>query len=80
MHRLYIAQDDDAAGRWATGKLTERAQDVGIDVLTLLPSGGDFNDDLRRLGPCALAASLRTQLYVDDATRFLIPDGDSRAA
>ena len=80
LHRLYVAQDDDPAGRWASGKLADRAREIGIDVLTLVPALGDFNDDLRRLGPCALAASLRLQLQGDDAARFLIPDSDSRAA
>ena len=53
---------------------------IGINVLTLLPALGDFNDDLRRLGSYALAAGLRVQLRGDDAAGFLISHGDSQAA
>ncbi len=50
LRRLYVAQDNDAAGRHATETLADRAHEFGIDVLTLRPALGDFNDDLRRLG------------------------------
>ena len=80
LHRLYIAQDDDSAGRWATGKLAERARESGIDVLTLIPALGDFNDDLRRLGIRGLADGLRHQLDREDVERFLVAGCDSRVA
>ena len=51
-------------------KLAERAEALGIEVATLEPARGDFNDDLRRLGREALAARVRIQLEADDAARF----------
>jgi hypothetical protein len=39
----------------------------------LRPQLGDFNDDLRSLGPDRLAASLRGQLVPDDAGLHLQP-------
>ncbi len=40
-------------------------------------AGGDFNDDLRQLGPGALASALRVQLAPEDVTRFWQPPGDA---
>ena len=80
LHRLYVAQDDDPAGRWATGKLAKRAGGIGIETLTLVPALGDFNEDLRRLGPSDLAEGLRLQLDGADAERFLLMDRATRAA
>lgn len=70
LRRLYIAHDNDAAGRWAAERLTTRAHDLGIDALTLVPTLGDFNDDLRALGQHELTASLRVQLAAEDVERF----------
>jgi hypothetical protein len=39
----------------------------------LRPQLGDFNDDLRHLGPDRLAAWLRDQFVPDDARLFLSP-------
>ena len=36
-------------------------------------AGGDFNDDLRQLGPAALASALRVQLVPEDVERFWRP-------
>jgi hypothetical protein len=71
LRRLYIARDDDAAGCRAADRLSERAEAAGIEALTLTPSLGDFNEDLRTLGAGALAASLRVQLAPEDVSRFL---------
>ena len=71
LRRLYIARDNDAAGRWAAERLTKRAAECGIDALTLVPTLGDFNDDLRALGHDELAASLRVQLAAEDVERLL---------
>jgi len=60
--RLYVACDADAAGRRAFVCLRARAQAEGFEVLPLLPTRGDFNDDLRALGPGALAIALRQQM------------------
>ncbi len=69
--RLYIAADADAAGRHGIERLSQRAGEAGILALALRPQLGDFNDDLRHLGPAHLAAWLGDQLVPDDARRFL---------
>lgn len=72
LRRLYIAQDDDPAGKGATETLSERACEVGIEAITLSPSLGDFNEDLRRLGKDALRNHLRTQIAPEDVARFML--------
>lgn len=69
--RLYIAADADAAGRHGIERLSQRAGAAGILALALRPQLGDFNDDLRHLGPTQLAAWLSDQLAPEDARRFL---------
>lgn len=71
--RLYIAADADAAGRHGIERLSQRAGESGILALVLRPQLGDFNDDLRHLGPAHLAAWLRGQLAPEDACLFLSP-------
>ena len=71
LRRLYIARDNDPAGRRAAETLTERAQADGIEALTLVPDAGDFNDDLRQLGATALVAAIRVQLAPEDVARYL---------
>lgn len=68
--RIYIAADADAAGRHGIEGLSRKAQERGILPLVLSPELGDFNDDLRRLGPDRLTASLRAQLVPEDAMAF----------
>ena len=70
LRRLYIARDNDPAGRRAAETLTERAHEGGIEALTLVPGLGDFNDDLRQLGGDALTSALRVQLAPEDVDRF----------
>jgi hypothetical protein len=72
--RLYIAADADAAGRHGIERLSQRAGEAGIVAMVLRPQLGDFNDDLRHLGPAHLAAWLRDQLLPDDAG-LLPPSG-----
>ncbi len=72
--RLYIAADADAAGRHGIEHLSQRAGEAGILALTLRPQLGDFNDDLRHLGPAHLVAWLSGQLIPEDARLFL-PSG-----
>ena len=72
--RLYIAADADAAGRRGIERLSQRAGETGILSMVLRPQLGDFNDDLRHLGPAHLAAWLGDQLVPKDAGRFL-PSG-----
>ena len=69
--RLYIAADADAAGRHGIERLSQRAGKAGILTLVLRPQLGDFNDDLRHLGPAHLAAWLSGQLVPEDARLFL---------
>lgn len=71
--RLYIAADADAAGRHGIERLSQRAAEAGILALVLRPQLGDFNDDVRHLGPAHLAAWLSDQLVPEDARRFLPP-------
>jgi hypothetical protein len=71
--RLYIAADADAAGRHGIERLSQRAAEAGILALVLRPQLGDFNDDLRHLGPAHLAAWLSDQLVPEDARCFLPP-------
>ena len=73
LRRLYLARDNDAAGRGAVAVLAERARSAGIEALTLEPRLGDFNEDLRAFGPDALAAAVRAQLVPEDVQRFLGP-------
>jgi len=69
--RVYIAADADAAGRHGIEGLSRRAQEFGILPLVLSPALGDFNEDLRWLGPDQMTASLRAQLTPEDALAFL---------
>ncbi len=71
LRRLYIARDDDPAGRRAADALSARARAAGIEALTLSPTMDDFNTDLRLFGGAALARSLRNQLAPEDVERFL---------
>lgn len=80
LRRLYIAQDNDPAGRHAAETLAKRARTTGIEVLALIPALGDFNDDLRRLGLIALAEGVGLQLDCGDAERFLIAHESIQAA
>jgi hypothetical protein len=76
LRRLYVARDNDAAGDAAFTTLAERAQAVGIEVLSLSPALQDFNDDLRHLSLADLRAALRVQLAPDDVPRFIGPVED----
>jgi hypothetical protein len=70
LRRLYIARDNDPAGRRAAETLAQRTQCSGIDAMVLTPTMGDFNDDLRQLGAEALIAAIRVQLAPEDVARF----------
>lgn len=70
LRRLYVVRDNDPAGRGAADALAARAQEAGIEALVLAPTGGDWNDDLRQLGPGAVASALRVQLAPEDVARF----------
>jgi len=74
LRRLYVAQDNDAAGQRAAQQLSCRAQAGGIEAIMLAPRLKDFNDDLRQLGVAALRATLRRQLVLEDVSRFMAPE------
>ena len=48
-----------------------RAEDAGIEAVTLSPTLGDFNEDLRLLGLAALRAAIRVQIAPQDVARFM---------
>ena len=73
--RLYVARDNDAAGRHAAERLHERGQAAGIEVRDLVPVHEDFNADLCALGPAALLAHLAPQLVPADLARFAADQG-----
>ncbi len=70
LQRLYVARDRDAAGDAAFGILTDRAQAAGIELMSLMPELGDFNDDLRDHGASVLGQRVRLLLREHDRTRF----------
>jgi hypothetical protein len=70
LRRLYLARDNDPAGRRAVETLADRARAVGVEALTLVPALGDFNEDLCRLGAQVLSNGLRAQLVSDDRPRL----------
>jgi hypothetical protein len=72
LRRLYVARDNDAAGRHAAERLRERA--AGIDVHELVPVHADFNLDLCRLGADGMRSLLAQQLVPSDTGRFLSDD------
>ncbi len=71
LRRLYIARDKDQAGDKAIATLLERTGAVGIEAIVLKPRLGDFNEDLRLLGPNALTARLKLQVAPQDIARFM---------
>jgi len=71
--RLYVACDNDSAGRKAVERLIARGAAQGIEVRPLRPWGEDFNADLLRFGPDWLRGHLAGQLVPEDARRLLGP-------
>jgi hypothetical protein len=76
LRRLYVARDRDPAGDIAMATLAERARATGIEALSLSPTLGDFNEDLRRGGIDDLRAALRAQLAPEDVARFMVSTGE----
>jgi hypothetical protein len=73
LRRIYVARDNDPAGDRAFAALTQRADQAGIEAVSLMPALRDFNDDLRHLGLNELRAALRVQLVPEDVPRFWNP-------
>ena len=78
LRRLYVARDNDGAGRLAVERLRARARADDIDIRALAPRTEDFNADLLTLGPDRLRAWLAEQLAPDDVQRFLVADEQGR--
>ena len=75
LRRLYVARDNDEAGRLALERLRARSGAGDIDIRALAPRTEDFNADLLSLGPTRLGAWLAEQLAPGDVRRFLVMDG-----
>ncbi len=71
LRRLYIVRDNDPAGDSARDSLVDRAQEVGIEAITLSPMMGDFNEDLATHGLDAVRAEIRVQIAPEDVSRFM---------
>ena len=80
LRRLYVARDNDGAGRKAAMRLHERGDAAGLDVRDLMPVHGDFNLDLCRLGPMAMLGHLIPQLAPADVARFALAEDLRRLA
>jgi hypothetical protein len=80
LRRLYVARDRDAAGDAMMRALTDRAQASGIHSIGLLPTLGDFNEDLQQLGIDDLRAPLRVQLVSEDVARFMTSANEHETA
>ncbi len=71
LHRLYVAIDNDEAGRTAFDALTERLSDREFHLLPLRPMLDDFNGDLRKCGIDEMRSHLRPQLSPVDVPTLL---------
>ncbi len=80
LRRLYVARDNDQAGRFALERLRTRTSAGDIDIRALAPRTEDFNAALLTLGPDRLRAWLAEQLAPDDVQRFLVADEQRRCA
>lgn len=56
--RIWIARDNDEAGENASIRFRNQLESLGIACFDLVPTLGDFNDDLRAVGKDALRRSL----------------------
>ncbi|QXQ06895.1 toprim domain-containing protein [Sphingosinicellaceae bacterium] len=72
LRRIYLAADRDNAGDHAAGRLGARAEAMGIEAIRLLPTRGDFNDDIRAFGADAMRTALRPQLAPEDVDRLIV--------
>ncbi|WP_297777464.1 toprim domain-containing protein [uncultured Roseovarius sp.] len=72
INRIWIARDNDEAGRSASKRLRNQLESLGIVCGELVSHLGDFNDDLRAFGRDALRRSL---LEAMNAQGLEIKDG-----
>ncbi|KQT62078.1 MULTISPECIES: toprim domain-containing protein [unclassified Aureimonas] len=72
LRRLYVARDNGEAGEAMAATLAARAEAAGIEAVVLVPTLGDFNDDLVAFGIEGLRTALRTQILPQDVARFMV--------
>ena len=70
LRRLYVALDNDAAGRLAAVRLRDRTAGAELEMFELRPVLADFNVDLSELGAATLLRHLVPQLVPADRVRF----------
>jgi hypothetical protein len=82
LRRLYVARDNDEAGRLAASTLRDRATGTELEMFELRPVLADFNVDLRELGAATLLRHIVPQLVPADRARFAldVSEGDVREA
>ena len=82
LRRLYVARDNDEAGRLAAVRLRDRAAGAELEMFELRPVLADFNVDLCQLGAATLLRHLVPQLVPADRVRFApdVAEGDSPEA
>ena len=73
LERLLIARDNDPAGEHAGSLLERRCRELGLNTEVLVPTSGDFNDDLISLGPAGLAERIAPSLGSSARTRAAMP-------
>ncbi len=70
LRRLYVARDNDEAGRFAAVRLRDRTAGAELEMFELTPLLADFNVDLCQLGAATLLRHLVPQLAPTDRVRF----------
>ena len=73
LRRLYVARDNDEAGKHALEKQQSRATE--IDIRELVPRAEDFNADLLTLGPDRLREWIGEQIVPDDRHFLFVANG-----
>ena len=66
---LIVASDSKEAERLAAHRLARRCRETLCPAHVVLPAQGDFNDDLRNLGPDAITAAIGPLLAAHDRER-----------
>jgi hypothetical protein len=82
LRRLYVARDNDEAGRLAAVRLRDRAAGAELEMFELRPVLADFNVDLCQLGAATMLRHLVPQLVPTDRVRFAqdVSEGDAPEA
>jgi hypothetical protein len=70
LRRLYVAVDNDPAGRRAATQLKNRARDARVDAHLLQPHDDDWNTDITTFGSHSVLGRLIEQFVPNDADRF----------